>query len=122
MGVASVLNWKGKNRSEDATILSLNFHRDRVGIAVASHPSWGIPCLELEPERFDVVGNDPTEEGVGFIRNPDCIHRFNAVVEEHNVCGTVVNWPLQHDTGLMGAACGRVLYALERLWELQQAE
>ena len=32
------------------------------------------------------------------------------------VCGIVVNWPLQRDTGRMGAACGRVLFALEQLW------
>lgn len=31
------------------------------------------------------------------------------------VCGVVVNWPLQSDTGRMGAACGRVIFALEQL-------
>ncbi len=29
----------------------------------------------------------------------------------------MVNWPLQRDTGRMGAACGRVLFALEQLLE-----
>jgi len=33
------------------------------------------------------------------------------------VCGVVVNWPLQSETGRMGAACGRVIFALEQLWE-----
>jgi len=29
----------------------------------------------------------------------------------------VVNWPVQRETGRMGAACGRVVFALEQIWE-----
>merc|ERR1712196_377648 len=37
------------------------------------------------------------------------------LVKEHNVCGFVVSWPIQKDTGIMGAACGRTLFAIEEL-------
>lgn len=104
--VASVLDWKRVNGS---TVLSLNFHKDRVGIAVASHPSTGVPCLELEPLRF--TNNYP------HVIDSSCLDRFSTIVEEYKVCGVVVSWPLQSDTGRMGAACGRVIFALEQLWD-----
>ncbi len=104
--VASVLDWKRVNGS---TVLSLNFHKDRVGIAVASHPSTGVPCLELEPLRF-------TKKHPHVI-DSSCLDRFSKIIEEYKVCGVVVSWPLQSDTGRMGAACGRVIFALEQLWE-----
>jgi len=103
--VASALDWKKFNGS---TVLSLNFHQDRVGIAVASHPSTGTPCIELEPLRF-------SENHIAI--DDACLERFSKVIEDYKVCGVVVSWPLQHDTGRMGAACGRVIYALEQLWE-----
>lgn len=37
------------------------------------------------------------------------------LVREHNVSGFVVSWQIQHDTGLMGASCGRTLWTLEQL-------
>jgi RNase H-fold protein (predicted Holliday junction resolvase) len=103
--VASALDWKKFNGS---TVLSLNFHQDRVGIAVASHPSTGNPCIELEPLRFN-------QNHIAI--DESCLNRFSKIIEEYKVCGVVVSWPLQHDTGRMGAACGRVIYSLEQLWE-----
>mmetsp|Transcript_6086 Transcript_6086/g.14228 ORF Transcript_6086/g.14228 Transcript_6086/m.14228 type:complete len:288 (+) Transcript_6086:172-1035(+) len=41
--------------------------------------------------------------------------RLSGLVREHNVCGFVVSWPIQQDTGLMGASCGRTLWTLEQL-------
>lgn len=108
--VASILDWK-----KTYTVLAVNFHKNRVGIAVASHPSLGVPCLELEPLRFEDRRGNSTSI-VGAI-DRDCLERFADIIEEHKVCGVVVNWPLQRDTGRMGAACGRVLFALEQLWE-----
>jgi hypothetical protein len=96
----------------------VNFHKNRVGIAVASHPSLGVPCLELEPLRFedDRGGTNPKKSIAGAI-DRECLERFSDIIEEYKVCGVVVNWPLQRDTGRMGAACGRVIFALEQLWE-----
>jgi len=112
--VASILDWKKAN-----TVLALNFHRNRVGIAVASHPSLGIPCLELEPLRFedDSGRNRNKKNTIAGAIDRECLERFSDIIEEYKVCGVVVNWPLQRDTGRMGAACGRVVFALEQLWE-----
>jgi len=101
--VASTLDWKKFNGS---TLLSLNIHKNRIGVAVASHPSFGEECQELEPLRF-------ADDHMTI--DTHCLTRFQRIVEDYKVCGFVVSWPLQHDTGRMGAACGRVLYALEEL-------
>jgi RNase H-fold protein (predicted Holliday junction resolvase) len=47
--------------------------------------------------------------------NEACKARLAEIVKDHKVCGVVVSWPLQQDTGKMGAACGRVLYTLQDL-------
>lgn len=103
--VASVFDWKKVN----STVLTLNFHKDRVGIAVASHPSFGEPCVELEPLRF--TQKHP------IVIDTSCLDRFSDIVQDYKVCGVVFSWPVQHDTSRMGAACGRVMYALQQLWE-----
>jgi hypothetical protein len=97
------LDWK---RFSGATLLSLNIHRNRIGIAVASHPSLGAKCHELEPMRF-------ADDHMTIDKK--CLERFQNVIRDYKVCGIVVSWPLQHDTGRMGAACGRVLYALDEI-------
>jgi hypothetical protein len=101
--VASTLDWK---KFSGSTLLSLNIHRDRIGIAIASHPSLGKKCYELDPLRF---GDDH------ITIDQNCLDRFQKIMDEYKVCGIVVSWPLQHETGKMGAACGRVLYALEEI-------
>jgi len=110
--VASILDWK---KASNHTVLAVNFHKNRVGIAIASHPSLGVPCLELEPLQFeDRNGN---RKSIGGDIDRECLERFSDIIEDYKVCGVVINWPLQRDTGRMGAACGRVLFALEQLWE-----
>lgn len=130
--VASILDWK---KTFHHTVLAVNVHKNRVGIAIASHPSLGIPCLELEPLRFEntdnsnhLVGGDGTNTNTNTNSNRkkktiagaidrECLERFVEIIDEYKVCGVVVNWPLQRDTGRMGAACGRVIFALEQLLE-----
>lgn len=121
--VASILDW---NKTTAHTVLAVNFHKNRVGIAVASHPSRGVPCRELEPLRFGDSSKSTNNGGAttparsrgGIAGAVDgaCLERFSKIIEEHMVCGVVVNWPLQRHTGRMGAACGRVAFALEQLW------
>jgi hypothetical protein len=101
--VASTLDRK---RFSGSTLLSLNIHRNRIGIAVASHPSLGETCHELEPLRF-------ADDHITIDKK--CLERFQKIIRDYKVCGIVVSWPLQHETGRMGAACGRVLYALEEI-------
>mmetsp|Transcript_87110 Transcript_87110/g.177533 ORF Transcript_87110/g.177533 Transcript_87110/m.177533 type:complete len:138 (+) Transcript_87110:306-719(+) len=87
--VASILDWK---KAFNNTVLAVNFHKNRVGIAVASHPSLGIPCRELEPLRFDGEGNN--NNGTNKIRNKkniagaidrECLERFSEIIETHKV-------------------------------------
>jgi len=140
--VASLFDWKKAN---NCTVLVLNFHKNRIGIAIGYHPSTvksssgggGAPssCYELEPLRFDNNNknhnnNNANGTGTGTINstralsiasrgviNQSCLNRFSDIIETYKVCGVIVSWPIQHDTGRMGAACGRVIYALEQLWK-----
>ena len=138
--VASLFDWKKAN---NGTVLVLNFHKNRIGIAIGYHPSTvksstgggGAPasCYELEPLRFDNNNknhNNNNSNGTCTINsaralsiasrgaiNQSCLDRFSDIIETYKVCGVIVSWPIQHDTGRMGAACGRVIYALEQLWE-----
>ena len=79
--VASILDWK---KSFDNTVLSLNFHKNRVGIAVASHPSLGIPCIELEPLRFD--SNNGNRKNIAGSIDRHCLERFSDIIEGYKVC------------------------------------
>ncbi|KAL3920164.1 MAG: hypothetical protein SGILL_003401 [Bacillariaceae sp.] len=113
--VASTLDWKKCNGS---TVLALNFHQNRVGIAVASHPSTQEPCIELDDLKFSKTKEHPHTNVIRI--DHDCLERFSDIIDEFKVCGIVVSWPLQHDTGRMGKACGRTIFALEQLWEKGQ--
>jgi hypothetical protein len=42
-------------------------------------------------------------------------------VKEHRICGVVVSWPIQPDTGRMGASCGRVLRTLDQLLPVMES-
>lgn len=110
--VASILDWK---KTFDNTVLALNIHKNRVGIAVASHPSLDKPCIELEPLRFE--DNNGNRKNIAKSIDRHCLERFSDIIEKHKVCGIVVNWPMRRDTGKMGAACGRVMFTLEQLVE-----
>lgn len=83
-----------------ASVLSLNIHRDRIGVAVASHKT--VEKLTSIPMEWLKKGNEGTEQ-------------LNRIVDEHNVCGFVVAWPVQKDTGQWGAPCGRVLHTLDKI-------
>mmetsp|Transcript_11452 Transcript_11452/g.32954 ORF Transcript_11452/g.32954 Transcript_11452/m.32954 type:complete len:105 (+) Transcript_11452:440-754(+) len=74
--VASILDWK---RDLGHTVLALNIHKNRVGIAVASHPSLGMPCLELEPLRFC------ERKSIARSIDADCLERFAGIVENYKV-------------------------------------
>jgi RNase H-fold protein (predicted Holliday junction resolvase) len=100
--IASALDW----RKVSGSVLSLDIHKDRIGLAVASHPSYREETCAFESIPLARKGQRVTKE---------CKARLSAIVKEHRVCGVVVSWPLQEDTGKMGAACGRVLYTLDHL-------
>jgi RNase H-fold protein (predicted Holliday junction resolvase) len=98
--IASKLDWQKVSGS----ILSLEIHRDRIGMAVSTHPSYGKETLTLDTLRLPKKGKLDEES----------INSFFHIVKDHKVCGVVVSWPLQN-TGRMGAACGKTIHILEEL-------
>jgi RNase H-fold protein (predicted Holliday junction resolvase) len=102
-----------------STILSLDIHADRIGLAMASNPS----ALSLKKNRPDSSDNNKSYYPLESIRlssknkkvPAEAKQRLAEIVKEYKVCGFVVSWPLQRDTGRMGASCGRTLYTLEQL-------
>ena len=76
---------------------------------IAPHPSTGDKVVTLEPLHFHLHGG----------KLPDTVkQKLEEVVRQRdNICGVVVSWPLQKDTGHMGAPCGRTLHILEELLE-----
>lgn len=99
--IASALDWRKINGS----VLSLNIHQDRIGLAIASHPSLGDQASSFQDIPLAKKGR-VTE---------DCKQQLASIVKDYRVCGVVVSWPVQTDTGRIGAACGRVLHTLEGL-------
>lgn len=107
--IASALDWR---KVSGGSILNLNIQKDEVSLALASHPSFGtsvhgIPSIPLD-KRHRVT--------------PEGQQQLADLVQQHKVVGFVVSWPLQKDTGKMGAACGRTLYTLEQLLRSQQEQ
>jgi RNase H-fold protein (predicted Holliday junction resolvase) len=104
--IASSLNWKKFN----GAILSLDIHKDRIGMAIASHPTMEDGGAEaLEPIHYHFQGGKLPESAKDKLED--------IVRQENNICGVVVSWPLQKDTGHMGAACGRTIHVVEELLE-----
>lgn len=99
--IASSLDW----RKASGAILSLDIQKDRIGLAVASHPSFQEPTKELEPIAISRTLDENT------------LQRLAGIVEEERIIGFVVNWPVQKDTGKLGYSCGRVLNMLDQLVE-----
>ncbi len=99
--IASALDWRKLNGS----VLSLNIHKDRISLAIASHPSFGEQARTLEDIPLAKKGRI----------TPECKERLATLAKDHRVCGLVVTWPVQRDTGRMGASCGRVLHTLDDL-------
>jgi RNase H-fold protein (predicted Holliday junction resolvase) len=103
--IASTLNWK----KITGAVLSLDIHKDRIGMAIASHPTMNDGAEALEPIYYHFQHGklpDNTKQKLEEI-----------VQHEHDICGIVVSWPLQTDTGHMGASCGRTIHVVEELLE-----
>jgi hypothetical protein len=101
--IASKFDWK---KATASTILSLDIRKDQIGMAVASHPSFDpsarpLDTISLSNNRCNI--------------DESAKNQLFQVVKENKVCGFVVSWPVQADSGRSGAACGRVLFTLEQI-------
>ncbi|GAX18639.1 hypothetical protein FisN_10Hh151 [Fistulifera solaris] len=104
--VAHALDW-GKTAGK--TLLNLSITGDKIDLALASHPEFDEPLQQLPsiPLRYETVGNKKTLKAeVG--------HELAEVLQKFNVCGMVVNWPVQSE-GWVGKPAGKVLHTLDQL-------
>lgn len=131
--VASILDWKKSIGA--ATIATINIDTDRIGVQISHHPQQqpkhppqavsvltqlSSPATKLVPSRqrssLSTLYRSFPVSSKGRSKIPPSTRRgLSDLIHRHGVCGFVVSWPLQEDTGRMGAACGRTLFAIEEL-------
>jgi hypothetical protein len=109
--VAQALDWK----KAAGSVLSLSVVKDRIDLAVASHPAAehqtvqqlpSIPIRSICKDNQKVLDQSVVEELAGL-------------VQDWKVCGIVVHWPVQKE-GRCGAPCGRVLNVLDQITALSK--
>lgn len=103
--VAQALDWKRASGS----ILSVAVQKDRIDLAVASHPATDADVTSLAsiPLKMEVQNGS---KGL----SPKVSQELAKIVNDFSVCGLVVSWPVQKE-GWCGAPCGRVLFTLDQL-------
>jgi len=110
--VASRLDWKKASGS----VLAIDVGSDRMGLAVAVHPSQGNTPLPLKALPIKLE----TRSGNQRALCDSVIEDLQTIVKNYNVCGFVVSWPMQKE-GRCGAPCGKVLHTLDSLVEESSA-
>ena len=115
--VASLMDWKATLGT--GAVMALDINRDRIGVAVAPHPSSvssgaGVATARtLDPILLPVKRAASTSSASQHPAPHDHpLSRLEEVAAREQVCGVIVRWPLQ-DGGRMGAQCGRILYQLD---------
>jgi hypothetical protein len=105
--VAHALEW----RKASGSILSISVCKDKIDLAVASHPSLEDPVQPLPsiPLKLETVENHK-------VLPQSVMDELDHIVKDWKVCGMVVSWPVQKE-GRCGAPCGRVLHTLDQLTE-----
>jgi hypothetical protein len=83
--------------------------KEKLDLAVASHPSLYDPIEHLPPIPLERGTMDNQK-----VLLPSVVEDFSTIVEAYNVCGMVVNWPVQKE-GWCGAPCGHVLHTLDQI-------
>mmetsp|Transcript_23322 Transcript_23322/g.55303 ORF Transcript_23322/g.55303 Transcript_23322/m.55303 type:complete len:320 (-) Transcript_23322:214-1173(-) len=120
--LASNLNW---NKGSGASVLTVNIHTDRIGLRVGYHPSSCKPSESLDDlpllkkqsgNQSSLSSSSSMMKKIGAGKLTGSTHQqLSDIIQSYNVCGLVVNWPVQNDTGRLGYAAGRVLWTLEQL-------
>ena len=103
--VAKSLNKKKCSGS----VLNLDICKDRINLAVASHPQYREPMRMLNP--INLSGH--TFENRKIL-DDEVSSELGIVIRDFNVCGIVVGWPVEKE-GWCGSPCGRVLHTLDQL-------
>ena len=98
--LARSLDWKISH----GKILGLNIQKNQIELAIASHPSHHEPATKL----------DSLSTSKNYL-NERVPQRLADLVQEHNICGFVVAWPVQKETAKLGYSCGLTIHTLEKL-------
>jgi RNase H-fold protein (predicted Holliday junction resolvase) len=98
-------------RKASGSILSISVCKDKIDLAVASHPSLDDPVQPLPsiPLKRETMDNHK-------VLSQSVLDELAHIVQDWKVCGMVVSWPVQKE-GRCGAPCGRVLHTLDQLTE-----
>lgn len=111
MRVAHALDWK----KVSGAVLSLHFGKDSIDLAITSHPSLD-KCVQPLPsiplKKFNSTKNNKSKTKKTL--HPSVVEELQDLVEDWDVCGFVVSWPVQKE-GRCGAQCGRVLHTLDQI-------
>lgn len=111
--VASLMDWKATLGT--GAVMALDINRDRIGVAVAPHPSSVSSGAGVATARTLDPILLPGKRAASTSSASQASHplsRLEEVAAREQVCGVIVRWPLQ-DGGRMGAHCGRILYQLD---------
>lgn len=90
--------------------MALDVGSDKIGLAIASHPSYGNTPIPLDSMAIKLE----TRSGNQRVLSEATVNELQTIVKNYNVCGFVVSWPLQKE-GRCGAPCGKVLHTLDSL-------
>jgi hypothetical protein len=120
--IANALDWK---KQIGGSIATIDVHANRIGLTISHHPDATSTYDESsESSESSSISSSSLSYSIpmhskGKQKIPDSSRKqLSELVQDNKVCGFVISWPLQKDTGLMGASCGRTLFAIEEL--LQQ--
>jgi RNase H-fold protein (predicted Holliday junction resolvase) len=105
--LASNFDWKQKTA---AKVLAIDIGADKIGLAVAPHPSSNRPIRTLRPLELKRHTQDNRK-----VLSEQCVNTMAAIVKEHNICALLVSWPVQNEGGRCGKPCGQVLHTLDNL-------
>jgi len=107
--IASKLDWK----KATGAILAMDVGADKIGLAVATHPSHGEAPRPLTPIDIHL---ETSTDGKKRALSQSVISQLQDICKEHNVSSFVVSWPVQKE-GRCGAPCGKTLHTLDSLVE-----
>lgn len=104
--IASALDWKKLS----GAVLSMNIADKKIGLALASHPGQHEPVMKLP----DIPLKMEARENKRVIKK-EILQEIQDIAQKNKVCGIVVSWPVQKETGRMGRDCGATLHTLDAL-------
>uniref|UniRef100_A0A6U0IGH0 Holliday junction resolvase n=1 Tax=Minutocellus polymorphus TaxID=265543 RepID=A0A6U0IGH0_9STRA len=110
--LASIISW-GPSAS---TVMGLDITDERIGVAIARHPSPNNRVTAIEPIPYVTNDKRAYYNTRRYDDNERVAMTLDQLAKKHKISGFVVGWPLQPD-GRPGGPCGKVLHLLDYLAE-----